>query len=134
MSNLEKYHGPVFLDDAAMLEIMFGRTLPRLFMDYFGESLVVILLTDVCLIKFSLIPKETSRMNHNRRHLCGISDTGEILKFGGILFLTAFNLITVANPYFTFSNIYCLRVVTAIFVFTETWGPRLSDAMMRGTV
>ena len=91
-------------------------------------------LNDVCLIKSSLIPKETSRMNQNRRLLCGISDTGEIFKFGGILFLTAFNLITVANPYFTFSNIYCLRVVTAIFVFTETWGPRLSDAMMRGTL
>ena len=58
MSNLDKYHGSVFLDDAAIFEIMCGITLPSSFMDSCGESLVVILLTDGRIIPFSLIPKE----------------------------------------------------------------------------
>ena len=54
MSNLEKYHGPVFLDGAAVLGIMCGSTLPRLFMNSFGEILVLISLTDGYLILFRL--------------------------------------------------------------------------------
>ena len=73
-------------------------------------------------------------MNHNRRLLCEISATGDIFKFGEILLLIAFHLITVVNPYLKFYNVSCLRVETAFFVVAETWGPRLSDAMMCGTV
>ena len=65
MSNLDKYHGTVFLDDASILEIIRGSTFTIPFMDYCGASLVVLLLTDVCLISFILIPKERSRMNQN---------------------------------------------------------------------
>ena len=48
--------------------------------------------------------------------------------------MIVFHLITVGTPHFTFSNVSCLRVETAIFVFAETWGPWLSHAMMCGIV
>ena len=73
-------------------------------------------------------------MNWNRRLLCGISAAGDIFNFSGILLLITFHLITVAKPYFIFSHISCLRLETAIFVFSETWGAQLSDAMMCGIV
>ena len=115
MSKLEKYHGPVFVYDAAILEIMCGITFPISFIDYCGASLVVILLTGGCLITFHLIPKEISRMNRNGRLLCEISATGDIFKFCGILLMITFHLITVLEPYLTFHNVSCLRVKTDFF-------------------
>ena len=38
------------------------------------------------------------------------------------------------KPYFNFSNISCLRVATAIFVFSETLCTQLSGAIVCGTV
>ena len=70
----------------------------------------------------------------NGKILLGIAATENIFKFVGILLLIAFHLITVVNPYLKFYNVSCLRVETAFFVVAETWGPRLSDAMMCGTV
>ena len=62
-------------------------------------------------------------MNRSGLLLCGIAATGEIFKFGGILFLIAFNLITVVNPYLTFSNASCLIVATSYDVWDcPVWG------------
>ena len=122
MLNLEKCHGPVFQDDTAIFEIMCRSTLPSSFMDYCGASMVVLSLTYGCLIPFSLIPKERSMMNQNGWLLCGISATGEIFKFCGILLLIALHLITVAKPCFTFSNVYFLIVVTALLFLLRRGG------------
>ena len=91
----------MFIYDADIFEIISRRILPSFYMDSCGVIMVVLLLTDGYLISLRLIPKERSQINFNGRILCGIAATGEIFKFGRILLLVTFHLITVANPYFT---------------------------------
>ena len=62
-------------------------------------GLVVLSLTDMCLIPVSLIPKDKSKINQNRRLLCSMAATGEIFRFGGILVLISLYFMTVAKPY-----------------------------------
>ena len=68
-------------------------------MDSCGASLVVLSLTDSCLIPVSLIPKDKSKINQNGRLLCSMAATGYIFRFDGILVLIYFHLMTVAKPY-----------------------------------
>ena len=124
----------MFMDDAAIVEIMCGITWPNSCMDYCGASLVVISFTDSCLIPVILIQKDKSRINWNGRLLCGMSATGDIFRFCGILVLISFHFMTVANPYWNFSNVYFLRLETALLFFAETWGSWVSDARMYRTV
>ena len=54
--------------------------------------------------------------------------TGKIFRFGGILVLITFHLMTVAKQYWNLSDVYFLILATTLFYYYETWGPRLSDA------
>ena len=94
----------------------------------------MISINDDYLITFNLIPMDISRMNWNKPLLCGISATGDIFKFSGILMFIAFHLITVAKKWFIFSKFSFMRVASDIFVFAEMWGPRMSDKGICGTV
>ena len=91
-------------------------------------------MADICLISVSFIPNDKYKMHQNGRLLCGMAATGEIFRLGGILVLIYFHLMTVANPYRTFSDVSFLRLVTALLVFAESGGARLSDTSMCGTV
>ena len=122
MSDLDKYHWPLFLYDASIFEIMRGSIFPISFMDSCGQILVVIQLTGGCLIPFILIPTGISSMNWNMLLLCGISTTGDIFNFSGILLLITFHLITVAKPYFIFSNLSYLRLETDFLFFLKRGG------------
>ena len=59
----------------------------------------MISLTDSCLITGILTPKDKSKINLNGQLLCGMYSTWEIFRFGGILVLIYFHLMTVAKPY-----------------------------------
>ena len=45
MSYLEKYHGPMSIEDTAIVEMIHGNTRPSMFMDSCGASLVVLSFT-----------------------------------------------------------------------------------------
>ena len=124
----------MFIDYYSIVEIMGGSTWPSSCIYSCGGSLVVISLTDICLIPVSLIPKDKSKINWNRRLFCVMSTTGEIFRFGGILILISFHLMTVVKPYWTFSYVSFMILVTALLVFSEMWVPWLSDSRMFGTV
>ena len=81
-----------------------------------------------------MIAKDKSRTNRNMRLFCGISATGDIFRFRGILVLITFHLMTFAKPYWNFSYVSFLILATDILVFAETWGDRFRDARMCGTV
>ena len=130
MSYLEKCHGPVFMDDASIVSMMQGNTHLRYSMDYCGYSLVVLWFTGGFFSPLSLIPKNRSKINLKGGLLCGIADRGEILNFGGNLFLVSLHFITVANPYCNFSDVSGQRVSTDLFVLAEIWGPRSSAAVI----
>ena len=102
---------------------MRGSTLPNSCMYSRGTSLVVLSLTDSFFIPAILIPKDKYKINSNGRILCGMSATGGIFRFGGILFLISFHLMTVANPFWTFSGFSYLILATALLIFAETLGP-----------
>ena len=91
-------------------------------------------MTDSCLIPVILIPKDKSKINRHEQLLCGMAATGDIFRFVSILVLIYFHLMTVAKPYLFLSDVSFLILETALIVFADTWGPRLSDARMCGTV
>ena len=103
-------------------------------MYYFGARLVMLSLTGSYLIPFILTPKDKSRINWNGKLLCGMATTRDIFRFGGILVLIYFHLMTVAKPYWSLPVVSLLRLATALLVFDETWGPRFSYTRMCGTV
>ena len=89
----------MFIDDAAIVEMMRGSKWPNSCMNSCGDILVVLSLSDSCLIPVILTPKYKYKINWNGRLLCGMSATGEIFRFGGILVLITFHLMTVAKQY-----------------------------------
>jgi hypothetical protein len=63
------------------------RTLPSSAIDFCGAFIIVELFTDGIFFPLIRIWKDRSRMARKLRDLWGIIATGDILRFGGILFL-----------------------------------------------